>query len=388
LFPASTPPNGYFGPATLRAVKSFQAAHGIEQVGRVGEQTIAALLKNGLKRPETGSSVKEWRDAVPADRDVLIAAWNKDTDDMKLIRVTLKVTQGSRTSYEAVTRTPGFAVRYRGGSGVNVQYAVTSPSGYQVLANRFPIFDAPNGEIGSFPPSEEVYVPYGDDLRTPEIVAAGRQYLDATVAKAIDDLRLRGQMSVTGKGLLADLIDPSELKNIAIIEHMDYDEFRKTEDKHAVVNRIFTIIGTNEEDAYRFAGSSAGALGMAQFIGSTYRSIRDRFPEAELLPDFRKGMADHVNAFKAMALYLDVSNSNLESTVRDRIALADPNDFPALMAEVRAAAYNGGPVRVKAAVKRNGPAWNTVPARPYGIFAETKDYLEKFKAVRQFLAAL
>lgn len=392
FFPDDKEINGVFGPTTLRAVKAFQAAKGITMNGRVGPQTLEALQKSGLKRPVEGTVVKSWFEAVPQERKVLLAAWNPEIGDIKLISITfgshqVKSGKSTRTVYDVTSHTPGFALRYKGGSGVNVQYAITSPAGYQVLADRFPIFDASVGDLGSFPPSEEVYVPYSDDLRTPEIVAAGRRYLDETVTAAMDDLRKKGVMSASKAGLVADLTDPAELKNIAIIEHMDVSEFRNTDDKAGVVNRIFTILGTNRDDAFRFAGSSKGALGIAQFIPSSYRSISRSYPAAALNPDFIKGMADHVNAFEAMSLHHDMTANALEDYAREHLTV-DPREFPLVMAEVRAAAYNTGTTRVRSAIKKFGAGWQTASSTLYGLYRETRSYLEKFKAVRDVLASL
>ena len=153
------------------------------------------------------------------------------------------------------------------------------------------------------------------------------------------------------------------------------------------MNRIFTVLATNREDAYRFAGSSKGALGLAQFLRSTYLLIRDRYPSAALLPDFEEGMADHVNAFKAMALYNDGSSAALEAHARENLAVA-PEDFTSVMGVVRAAAYNGGASRVRTALRQYGEKWETTSNRSYGLFAETRTYLEKYKVVRQVLSAL
>lgn len=47
-------PNGYFGPSTVAAVKKFQAAHGLEQLGSVGPGTRLEL--NSIPVSETASS--------------------------------------------------------------------------------------------------------------------------------------------------------------------------------------------------------------------------------------------------------------------------------------------------------------------------------------------
>lgn len=376
-FPKATTINGVFGPTTQAAVKAFQKTQGIEQTGNVGPQTLRALEKFGLS--VQGSVVRQWRATVPAARDVLLAVWNSATDDMRLVQISLA---GSKVT----SKTAGFSVRRLGGTGVNVQYEITSPPGYQVLANRFPIFDEAGGKVGTFPPREEVYVPFSATFLDPVIVAAGRQYMDEVVAKALTDLTNRGVASVSGKGLVGQLTDANELKNIAIIEHIDYNEFRKAEDKDRVVNKVFAILATNREDAYQYSGSSAGALGIAQFIPSSYEGMRKRYPSANLNPNFRVGMADHVNAFKAMALHHDSTGATLENHVVAHLGSDDPAKLSSAMAEVRAAAYNGGPARVKTAIQKYGEQWKVTVNSRYGLRGETRSYLEKFDAVEKLLS--
>ena len=361
FFPASIEANGNFGPATERAVRAFQKARNISAIGVVGPQTRSALAAHGLVFASGGVSVRSWRAAVPSQRDVLVAAWNEKTDDVRLVHIAVGTKRlrvgGRNVTVPAVhSETPGFAVRYASGNGINTNYDITDPPGYVALANRFPIFDASSG-LATWPPSENVYVPYRDTLRTPEIVEAGRQYLSEAVALALEQLRRKGVVSASGNGLVADLANSDEMKNIAIIEHIDHSEFRRADDKHGVVNKVFTVLGTNREMAYRFSGSSKGALGLAQFIKSTYAIIYRDYPKAQLISNFQEGMANHVNAFQAMALYMDVSGATLESYARERIA-SNPDDLAFALAEMRAAAYNGGAGRVKKTVQLLGPQWS------------------------------
>lgn len=383
FFPKTTKANGVFGPTTLRAVKIFQKSEKIiPQNGVIGPKTIAALQKRGLAITPTGALQREWRDTVPLDREVLLALWKPETNEIKTARVTLTARKkGKNTTYSVANHTLPFIIKRISGTGVNVHYSVISPAGYHVIANRFPIFDEDPGTRGTFPPHEVVYIPYSTAIHTPEIVDAGRQYLDTIVAEALADLSIKRVASKTGGGLVSDIVDPNELKNIAIIEHVDHAEFKRAVDKKIVVDKVFAILGANREHAYRFAGSSKGALGLAQFIEKTYYTIRNKYPTAKLIPQFEEGMNDHVNAIKAMALYQDTTDSALEKYVHETLG-DEITDVASLMAEVRAASYNGGVSRVKSAIKKFGVDWQIALK---GLRAETKVYLEKFKAVRELL---
>ncbi len=193
-----------------------------------------------------------------------------------------------------------------------------------------------------------------------------------------------GVRSVTGNGLIADTADPNIMKSIALIEHIDTTEFMRASNKDAVVNKVFAILATNQEDSYKFSGSSAGALGLAQFIPSTYASMVKRYPSAKLLPGFKEGMANHVNAFKAMMVYNDSSSATLESYARQYLT-SDPAVLNSVMGPVLAAAYNGGATRVRNAIARFGDQWQTTSSSTYGLRNETKSYLEKFRAATQWL---
>ncbi|MFA5954075.1 MAG: peptidoglycan-binding protein [Patescibacteria group bacterium] len=383
-FSKNTTANGTFGPATYASVVAFQKAEGLDPVGIVGKQTQAALDRHGVSVSSGGKIVRSWQDTVPADRDVLLAVWNEKKNELKTVRVTLVTNGASRATPKVISKTPGFTVAYDGGNGVNVQYEVLAPAGYQVLANRFPIFDVAPGKTGTFPPAEEIYVPYNASFLDDAIVASGRAYLDKVVELALNDLRTKQIPSVSGKGLVADLVDPGVLKTIALIEHIDTSEFVTTSDKSRVVNKVFAILATNREDSYRFAGSSAGALGLAQFIKKTYASMVSRYPAAHLVPDFQKGMRDHVNAFKAMALYTDLNQTTLESYAASSIT-NDPVLLSTTMKEVLAAAYNGGATRIRTAIKKFGNDWQIASSSAYGLRAETKSYLKKFRAVNEWL---
>lgn len=81
---------GFFGPATERAVRKFQAKHGISQVGRVGPQTRAKLNEVfGTQQPSNTPAVDN-----SAVEEAQRAALQKQLDDLqKQLQDLLKSTQ-------------------------------------------------------------------------------------------------------------------------------------------------------------------------------------------------------------------------------------------------------------------------------------------------------
>jgi len=135
------------------------------------------------------------------------------------------------------------------------------------------------------------------------------------------------------------------------------------------------IVGANQEWAFRYTGSTAGANGLAQFIEPTYYGIAAAYPSANLIKDFRYGMADHVNAVKAMVLYFDLHENQLQNQITRKDVLAQLGITDGMLA----AAYNGGPFHVVQAVNGNGLAWAKSSAFPL----ETTGYIQKYDLIKK-----
>ncbi|MBA2588815.1 MAG: hypothetical protein H0U98_09345, partial [Alphaproteobacteria bacterium] len=90
-----------------------------------------------------------------------------------------------------------------------------------------------------------------------------------------------------------------------------------------------------------YARSSAGALGLPQFMESSYQMVRDNYPSARLEPDFNTGMTNLHNAVLASLLLLD-----LELTEMPRTMLKQVTDSSTHFSAFLAAGYNRNPVKV------------------------------------------
>ena len=78
LLPLTVKLTGYYGPATTKAVKLFQAKHKLEQVGNVGPLTLKALnaeMSSGtvMPAPASGTIVTDLQKKI-ADLMALIAS--------------------------------------------------------------------------------------------------------------------------------------------------------------------------------------------------------------------------------------------------------------------------------------------------------------------------
>jgi len=216
------------------------------------------------------------------------------------------------------------------------------------------------------------YAPYSEYIHWPDVIVAGKKYLTHHIDEAYRQLRTDAVESRSSPGLLiTEVISEDLLKNIVLTEQVDPGWLRVADDGgKALVERVFVIIGANREWAYRYTSSKAGAYGIGQFIESTYDTLADRYPSANLIADRSLGMADHTNAFKAIALLFDNDRTELMKKI------------PVVTEEMLAAAYNGGPSRVITAVRLSSDGW----ADSKHIAEETRDYVQKFKAIKKLKA--
>ena len=258
--------------------------------------------------------------------------------------------------------TEGFHVTRIRNNGVASRFEVTYPENMAILALRTTVHSG-NGL------KEVVYTPYSPEIDTKEVRKTGLDYLMGRITLARNDLaakRVRLAEFERGNGI------PMEVSLVlSIIEHIDpvrFEHYRGNE--IALVHEVLTIIGANTTEAYRYSRSPAGAMGLFQFIPTTYRMLLGRYRNAGLMRDFVLGSNDHVNAAKASLLLF---NSDLAS-LPERLWSAAREDGRSLGMFI-AAAYNCGPKRVEKSARACKGRWTC------RLPEETRVYLDKFDAV-------
>lgn len=324
------------------------------------DQIIAEGLQGRVRGPVIGQD---------APRAVTLAVWNKLTGNIDLVK-------GFKQGKDLVLSSPSPSdIVIKRSNWINSDYQSEDPN-HLVVAVRYPIHhEVKEGKkVVAYMTEQAVYTPYSATLHQPEIVARGKEVVAKLVADALTDLRSRGIKSRAQPGkLVADVIDPDLLTSIAVIEHADSSALRK--DAAGTVERVYATIGLNPGVAYNYSKSSAGALGLFQFIPSTYNSLAKQ--GYGLIPDFEAGMRDHLNAMKAAAIYMDIILAQFPAEVR-----AANTDFKTF--EYIAAGYNGGYGRVRRAIQIWDDQINGV-LKPHEILRrsrlqpETIDYVKKLR---------
>ena len=263
-----------------------------------------------------------------------------------------------------------------------------------VVANKYLL---PSSYIVGLPESlktkytDIIYAPYSTSIHLPEIIAAGKRYLDDNVNLAFGQLNLAGVVSHSSPGLprqgrgelVTAMIGKEFIKNIILVEHIDPGGFSAAADGgKELTERVLVIIGANQNFAYRYTGSPAGASGLAQFIKPTYDTIVSKYPDARLIKDYNFGMADHANAIKAMVLFFD----NYKNDIDNKVTRRDIIGQIGITEEMLAAAYNGGPNKVVRSVNKYGLAWVSgqfdLPRAKAVFKQETLTYIQKFRSIK------
>jgi hypothetical protein len=317
-------------------------------------------------------------------RHAILAAWNPtgNRSDIRLIQIR-----------NGISITPGFTVQVRPWNGlpprpgvelyngVNTRYAITHPMDWYVLAIKVNARSEPGA----------VYVPYNPAYQTPEIAAVGLQDLTQVILSAEKTIARRHVRSALYPDrLITDLFeaganrttldaDGRMLLALLTIEHIDVQEFQ-ARGAAWTADKMLTTVALNGPRTYRYAVSSAGAGGLAQFILPTYRDIRNRYPAAALPESFETAMRNHVTAVIAQYCLMDRIFKTLVDT-----GFALPRDQQ-IAGRFLAAAYNAGEHRAIPAYREYQRCLTTTRRHnrctfAHGLPAETQNYVREYSAV-------
>ncbi|MDD5251613.1 MAG: transglycosylase SLT domain-containing protein [Patescibacteria group bacterium] len=325
-------------PTAADAVEAPAPPHRLTALEAVGQ--AKKLLQQELdKRVVARGGKAKTYEVSAAWAEVVLALWNRETDEIHLFS---GAKRGSSLRLDAAGAPK---VRVTLSSGLLSRYAVDDGKSV-VVGLIYPLLEEKGkGKNAYLEATEIVYVPYSSALRTPEVLAAGSDYLSFRIQDAMADLRAKGTRSVAHPDrLLVDVIDPYLVKSVMIIEHTNQRQLLSLDAPESEVAYFLARLGLNGEAAYDQAVSSAGAAGLVQFIPSTYKRLVATRPDLGLIASFEVGMADHRNAIKAEIAYLDASLADMPESLQ-AACLADP----VKASEILAAAYNGGSVRVRRA---------------------------------------
>jgi hypothetical protein len=251
------------------------------------------------------------------------------------------------------TLTPGYALFLRRENGINSEFECLNPVGGRVLALKYPVSNERGRFGGGSEVIEAIYTPYSAEIESHEVVRRGLEVQDRFIEKAYERLKNRGVRSRAFEGRGITEVVPREVIRVLLInEHIDPGEFRSQGLAGPLARRVLTVVATNDEKAYAYSISRAGARGLVQMISSTYYLLLKRYPEAGLRADFSVGMSDPVNAVMAQVLLCDADWEVLQS----RFELG-----PAQIGPYLAAAYNGGVGRVLSLLSSEQEEWMANP---------------------------
>ena len=228
----------------------------------------------------------------------------------------------------------GFTVTWPVDNFINTHFHVEQPDGYIVFAQRRPVHARDSYE-------EAVYTAYAPELDTKTMRDAGMDYLRHLQRLAYDQIKDHDVRSRVAPNLtVAEEIPTSMVLRLMITEHIDPLHMKYVGIEQCI-HEVLITLAANRSHAYAYARSSAGALGLPQFMEDSYQMVRANYPKALLEPNFELGMGDLRNAVLASVLLLD-----LELTQLPRDYLKRLTDFSQQFAAFLAAGYNRNPVHV------------------------------------------
>lgn len=297
--------------------------------------------------------------------DVLrVAFYDWDTSQIDFVVMTKAIFLARNMVYPTLSTNGKYVtVRIIRANGVNTPITIIDQKNqpHTPLVVQYPI------ERGGQLAEMAYYTSTHPGIVNPEVVSAGKIYVSSMIDAAREKLREKGIYISPQVANIAE--------RLATVEHVDHARFRN-EYHLNIYNDIFTLFALNEGQTYRYSVSSAGAGGMVQMIPSTYRMVRNQYPQVNLMPDFVEGMRNHLNACQAMLLYMQWTWNDLSANQTIANAL---DSGIATQADLMAAGYNSNPARLQLYIRRGGANWRSL------IPNETKIYLQIYASLERFV---
>ncbi len=379
---SSTEPVAAFAAATSSPVLVTDAqtttsttspsTHPLLDAIRRGQQ----LLREALAGEST--STPTYVKADDGWREIHLALWHRQDDRFSVVWA--RKSGRSLVCLDEICEEIGVTVTTANGPQSSYK---TNDEDVLVVAIRYPLYveEFVGNKKRRFRVEPIVMTPSSADLLLPEIVEEGERVLDEYVKAAQHFVSVRSIRSrAYPDRLLADVIKPELVKAVIAVEHTDLASLRVN--PRSVVDRMFAHLAANPDAPYAADQSSAQALGLAQFIPSTYKHLVASHPELSFVSDFRTGMRNPENAVRAEMAYLDDLLAMLPASARETF-LVDP----ALASEFVVAAYNAGPARVKKTIPLWEEALKAKPKAPLKTLQKMDDRLvDRIERAKKTLA--
>jgi hypothetical protein len=299
-----------------------------------------------VKSKKTGKTTKIISKYNLGDKDIALAILDPSNNN-------IITTVGRLNGTSMVFPDPAVSVKLTYFNGVNSRFEVDQPSGGAVIAVKYLISEEETGSKAAIEAglSPVVYVPYSQNLDSPEVIAYGQNYLNGVINTVAGQLYGLPSHAIPGE-TITQAVPPSFIKALIYAEHSDTSSILNG-NVQGSLDQMNILLALNGPDTYKYSVSNDGyaSRGISQFVKSTYESLVQRHPEAFLNPDYVAAMQDHVTSIKAMYLLLDDYAGDV------RIKAAAGFDASRVF-DYGAASYNGGTTRVANAVNAFGDSWN------------------------------
>jgi hypothetical protein len=304
---------------------------------------LDAVYKN-VKNKKTGKTTKVISKYNLTDKDIALAILDPSTNN-------IIITVGRLNGKTMTFPDPAVSVKLTRFNGVNSRFEVDQPAGGTVLALKYLISNPDSGSKAAIEAglSPSVYVPYSQNLNSPDVITYGQNYLNGVINTVADQLYGLPSQAIPGQ-TITQAVPPAFIKSLVYAEHSDTTSILNGNVQGAL-DQMNILMALNGPDTYKYSVSTASARGIAQFVPSTYQSLVQRHPEAFLNPNFVAAMQDHVTSIKAMYLLLDDYAGDIRIKASQGFVASRVFDYGA-------ASYNGGTTRVAKAVNAFGDLWN------------------------------